>query len=88
MEKIICFINLFTAESKAYRIDENNNQELITTIPIEYLAENLAIISNHSGINHITLIGAPNYADGIVTEILTYSKINFNNNDLTVEVMR
>lgn len=88
MEKIVCFINLFTAESKAYRIDQDNNQELITTIPVEQLTEGLATISSHSGIYNITLIGAPDYAEGLIPGILEYAKTNFNNNDLIVEVMR
>jgi hypothetical protein len=88
MEKIICFINMFAAEAKVYRLDEDNNQDLINTIPVEKLSAGLAIISANSKINHITLIGAPTYADAIVPEIIEYAKTNFNNNDLIVEVMR
>jgi hypothetical protein len=80
MEKIICFINMFTAESRVYRLDENDNQELLNVVPVEKLSAGLAAISANSNINHITLIGAPTYADAIAPEIIEYAKTNFNNN--------
>lgn len=88
MEKIICFINLFTANARAYMIDSNDTQNLLGEIPLEELEEKLADLSNLTDIHHITLIGAPTYADGIVPEILQYAKTKYSNNELIVEVMR
>ena len=88
MDKIICFINMFAAKARAYHLDSEDNQTLISEIPVDQLSYGLAAISAEKNINNITLIGAPDYADALVPEILEYAKLNFSNNDLIVEVMK
>ena len=88
MNRIVCFINMFAANSRVYKLNMSDEETFICEVPVEKLPAGLASISANEKLNHITLIGAPTYADAIVPEIIEYAKTNFNNNDLIVEVMR
>lgn len=87
MNKIICFIDLFRLHSRVYTVDKESNQTFIAEIPLAELGEKIAETSFAAHINHVTLIGAPAYAEGIVPEIKEYALTKYNNNDLVVEVL-
>ena len=86
--RMICFINLFTANAKVYSIDNNDNQNFLGEVTLDEAAEKLADLCEFTDMNHLTLIGAPTYADALVPEILTYAKTKYSNSELNVEVMR
>lgn len=89
MEKLVCFINLFTSNARVYVVHEDTNmQTLVGEIPVDTLEEKLATYSHATNINNIVLIGAPTFAQELVPEIIQYAKIQYNNNDLLVEVMK
>ena len=86
--KMICFINLFTANARVYSVDADNTQEYLGEVALEEAAEKLVDLCEFTDLHHLTLIGAPTYADALVPEILTYAKTKYSNNELIVEVMR
>lgn len=86
--RLICFIDLFNENARIYSLDEMNNQTFLSRVPVATLSEDIAAVSNISGVNHITLIGASAYAEGIVPEIIEYAKTKYSNNELIVEVMQ
>lgn len=89
MEKLVCFINLFTSNARVYIVHEDTNEQtLVGEIPVDTLEEKLATYSHVTNINNIVLIGAPVFAQELVPEIIQYAKIQYNNNDLLVEVMK
>lgn len=87
--KLICFIDLFNENARIYSWSEaDDTQTFLSRTPVATLSENLATISNISGVNHITLIGAPVFAEALVPEIIEYAKTRYSNNELIVEVMQ
>jgi hypothetical protein len=89
MEKIVCFINLFTTNQRVYLTDSNSNDlKPLGEIPLQELEEKLVDLCELTQNNSITLIGSPSFADEIVPEIMKYAKLKYNNNEITVEVMR
>ena len=88
MEKIICFLNLFTTYQRVYIVDETNNLKPVGEFLFADLAEKLAELSDAVNLNHIVLVGSPAYAEEIVPEIKQYAQTKYSNNDLIVEVMR
>lgn len=86
--KLVCFINLFTYNARLHKVDADDNMEFVSEIPVDNLAESLAAAGSLNGINQITLIGAPVFAEVLVPEIIEYAQTKFGNNDLIVEVMK
>lgn len=88
MEKIICFLNLFTNYQRVYIVDETNNLKPVGEFLFSDLEEKLAELSDVVNLNHIVLVGSPKYAEEIAPEIKKNAQIKYSNNDLIVEVMR
>lgn len=88
MEKIVCFINLFTLNQRVYLAGVDNDLKPLGEIPYDELVEKLADLSELTQVNLISLVGSPKFADEIAPEIMKYAKIKYNNNEITVEVMR
>ena len=88
MDKLICFINLFTYDQNIYLFNAATQEtKVATNTTFEDLSTVLADISDITKVNHIELHGARKYANEIASEVLTYAKSRYNNNDLTVEVI-
>ena len=57
MEKIICFLNLFTTYQRVYIVDETNNLKPVGEFLFADLAEKLAELSDAVNLNHIMDFG-------------------------------
>lgn len=88
MKKILCFINIFSANANVYSHDPEKGEELLCRVSLETLANDLVDLSHSTNLNHITLIGSPRYSEAITSEILEYARTQYNMNDLIVEVMK
>lgn len=88
MDKIICFIDMFRLHSRVYvRNEETEQMSLVGEIPLAELETKIADTCFAAHTNHVMLIGAPTYAEGIVPAIKEYALTKYNNNDLVVEVL-
>lgn len=86
MKKIFCNLNLFDQNQQVFIIDDCG-QQYITNIDFENLSEKISTMSNISDINHIVLAGPKIFCSKVANEILTYSKINYNRNEIEVEII-
>ena len=89
MKKIFCDLHLFNLEHNVYVIDlDNNSTELITTVSIEELPEIISAVCHSRNIDNILLQGNSIYSSAIAEDIIAYSKINYNKNNLEIEVVK
>lgn len=86
MKKIFCNLNLFDQNQQIFIIDDCGQQH-ITNTDFENLSEKISSMSNISDINHIVLMGPKTFCSEIANEILTYSKTNYNRNEIEVEII-
>lgn len=86
MKKIFCVLNLFDQNQKVFIID-NCVQQHATNVDVENLSEKISALSNVTDINHIVLTGPKIFCSKVAKEILTYSKINYNRNEIEVEII-
>lgn len=88
MHKLVCLVDLFTFDQTIFVYDDvEKTYTVAANATFENLSERLADISDITKINHIELRGARQYVNGIASEVLTYAKTRYNNNDLIVEVI-
>lgn len=86
MKKIFCNLNLFDQNQQIFIIDDRGQQYVANT-DFENLSEKISSMSNISDINHIVLSGPEIFCSKIANEILTYSKTNYNRNEIEVEII-
>ena len=87
MQKLVCLVDLFTFDQTIFMYDDvEKTYTVVSDATFENLSERLADISDVTKINHIELRGARKYVNEIASEVLTYAKTRYNNNDLIVEV--
>lgn len=88
MRVIICNIQMFSIDQMIYVYDTEKNQAVFAQkTDNEDLANTICAIANSTGINEVRLSGQAAYTMQFAEEIRTAYALNYNNNNLNVEVI-
>lgn len=89
MKKIFCELHIFDLEQKVYVIDDETGERDIVAITIaEELPAAISALSSEKQIPNVVLSGNFTYSSLIGEDIIAYSKLNYNNNEIKVEVLK
>ena len=87
MKKIYCELHMFDLNQKVYIVDEVGVQTCVATVAIEGLPEVISAISGESNIPNVILNGNRILCAAVSEDILEYSKMHYDWNDIKVEVL-
>lgn len=88
MKKIICNLNLFAMNSPVFILDtETGNLEHICDSALSLLPTTLSALSADKQIPKVCLSGNKQYGDKLAKDILEYSKTNYSENIIEIEVI-
>jgi hypothetical protein len=88
MKKIIYDINLFTINSPIYIADpEAGKVDHICDVPLTSVVETISSLCAKENISQISLSGNPTYGEQLAKDIIEYSKINYSENKIEIEVI-
>lgn len=88
MKKIICNLNLFTMNSPVFILNtETDNLEYVCDSALSLLPTTLSVLSADKQIPKICLSGNKQYGDKLAQDILEYSKTNYSENIIEIEVI-
>ena len=90
MKKIFCNVNMFDLEQLIYIIDdETNGKDIVAMSTIEELPATISALSSEMGIADIVLSGNIVTYNALLSDnIIQYSKLNYNQNEIKVEVVK
>lgn len=90
MKKIFCNVNMFDLEQLIYIIDdETDGKDIVAMSTIEELPATISALSNEMGIADVVLSGnIVTYNTLLSDNIIQYSKLNYNQNEIKVEVVK
>ena len=90
MKKIFCNVNMFDFEQLVYIIDdETNSRDIVAVSTIDELPATISGLSSEMGITNIVLGGnTVTYNTLLSDNIIQYSKLNYNQNEIKVEVIK
>jgi hypothetical protein len=90
MKKIFCNVNMFDLEQLVYIIDdETDSKDIVTMSTIEELPATISALSSEMGIANVVLSGnIVTYNTLLSDNIIQYSKLNYNQNEIKVEVVK
>lgn len=89
MKKIFCELNIFDLEQKVYVIDdETGERDIVAIAMVEELPAAISALSSENQIPNVVLSGNFTYSSLISENIIAYSKLNYNNNEIKVEVLK
>lgn len=90
MKKIFCNVNMFDLEQLVYIIDdETDGKDIVAMSTIEELPATISALSNEMGIADVVLSGnIVTYNTLLSDNIIQYSKLNYNQNEIKVEVVK
>lgn len=90
MKKIFCNVNMFDLEQLIYIIDdETNGKDIVSMSTIEELPATISALSSEMGITDVVLSGnIVTYNSLLSDNIIQYSKLNYNQNEIKVEVVK
>lgn len=89
MKKIYCDIHMFDLHQKIYIIDsETGDEECVAITTIEELPEIISAISNEKKVNNVLLSGNSIIGIAVSEDIISYSRTNYNWNNIKVEVLK
>lgn len=90
MKKIFCNVNMFDLEQLIYIIDdETNGKDIVAMSTIEELPATISALSSEMGIADVVLSGNIVTYNALLSDnIIQYSKLNYNQNEIKVEVVK
>lgn len=90
MKKIFCNVNMFDLEQLIYIIDdETDGKDIVAMSTIEELPATISALSSEMGIADVVLSGnIVTYNTLLSDNIIQYSKLNYNQNEIKVEVVK
>ena len=89
MKRIYCELHLFDLHQKVYIVDiETGDKECVAIAPMEELPQVISAISNEKDVHHVYLAGNSVLGNTVSEDIITYSKRNYSQNNIKVEVIR
>lgn len=89
MKRIYCELHLFDLNQKVYIVDtDTGEKECMAIATMETLPEVISAVSNEKKINHVYLAGNSVLGNAVSEDIVAYSKMNYNWNNIIVEVLK
>ena len=89
MKRIYCDIRLFTLEQNVYIVNPaTGDRALVASATLEELPEVISAISNDQSISKVLLTGNSIFGQALAEDILAYSHMNYNWNNIEVEVLK
>lgn len=90
MKKIFCNVNMFDLEQLVYIIDdETDGKDVVAMSTIEELPATISALSSEMGIADVVLSGNIVTYNALLSDnIIQYSKLNYNQNEIKVEVVK
>ena len=90
MKKIFCNVNMFDLEQLVYIIDdETDGKDIVAMSTIEELPATISTLSSEMGIADVVLSGnIVTYNTLLSDNIIQYSILNYNQNEIKVEVVK
>ena len=89
MKKIFCELHIFDLEQKVYVIDdETGERDIVAIAMVEELPAAISALSNDKQISNVVLSCNFIYSSLVSEDIIAYSKLNYNNNEIKVEVLK
>ena len=87
MNTILCNFNLFDLKQTILMLSEETNSYMpIGQSETQDLGSTIALLCDTYKVNKVRLIGHSSYAENIKKDILLFSKMTYNNNDIEVEI--
>lgn len=89
MKRIYCELHLFDLNQHIYIVDTDTGEKnCVAVTSAEQLPEVISAISNEKEVNTIYLAGNSVFAAMLAEDIVEYSKIHYNQNNIIVEVLK
>lgn len=89
MKKIYCELHMFDLHQRVYIVDpETGEKECVAITTMEGLPEVISALSSEKKIDHVLLSGNSIFGNAVSEDIVTYTKRNYNWNDIVVEVLK
>ena len=89
MKKIYCELHMFDLNQRIFIVDpETGYKEQVAMVPMEELPEVISAISSEQHINQVLFAGNSIFGEAVSEDVVTYSKLNYNNNEIKVEVLK
>lgn len=89
MKKIYCELHMFDLNQRIFIVDpETGYKEQVAMAPMEELPEAISAISSEQHINQVLFAGNSIFGKAVSEDVVTYSKLNYNNNEIKVEVLK
>lgn len=89
MKKIYCELHMFDLNQRIFIVDpETEYKEQVAMAPMEELPEVISAISSEQHINQVLFSGNSIFGEAVSEDVVTYSKLNYNNNEIKVEVLK
>lgn len=85
MNTIFCNINLFDLNQSILLLSEDKYMP-IGQSDFQDLGSTIALLCDTYQVNNVQLIGHSEYAQVVKRDILTFSKMNYNNNNIEVTI--
>lgn len=80
---------MFDLHQRVYVMDiDSGDKECVAITTMEGLPETISAISNEKKINKVVLSGNSVFGTALSKDIINYSKINYNWNNIEVEVLK
>ena len=89
MKKVYCDLHMFDLKQEIFILDtETKETQVITTATLEELPEIICAVCHHKNLDDVLLTGNSIYCSAVAEDVVTYSKINYNNKNINVEVLK
>jgi hypothetical protein len=80
---------MFDLNQRIFIVDpETGYKEQVAMAPMEELPEVISAISSEQHINQVLFAGNSVFGKAVSEDVVTYSKLNYNNNEIKVEVLK
>lgn len=80
---------MFDLNQRIFIVDpETGYKEQVAMAPMEELPEIISAISSEQHINQVLFSGNSIFGEAVSEDVVTYSKLNYNNNEIKVEVLK
>lgn len=89
MKKIYCELHMFDLHQRVYIVDpETGEKECVAITTMEGLPEVISALSSEKHIDHVLLSGNSIFGNAVSEDIVTYTKRNYNWNNVIIEVLK
>lgn len=86
MGTIVCGFKLYELHQLIEFVSSEGEVEQVAISSLEHMGEDIAQACAKYNTNKVHLFGNANYAEKLIEDIKTYSVINYNKNNIEIEV--